>query len=75
LDRSPLALLTKAPVKKGGTKTLESPPFEGGFRGISTNLQFFIAVAKAIKTKANPETLTPQSFPFCLLPSVLGLLL
>jgi hypothetical protein len=42
----------------------------------------FIAVAKAIRTKPNTETLIPQSFPFCLvtervevLPSALCLLL
>jgi hypothetical protein len=34
-----------------------------------------IAVAKVIGTKPNPETLTSQSFSFCLLPSALCLLL
>ncbi len=34
-----------------------------------------IAVAKAIRTKPNLETLTRQSFPFCLLSSALCLLL
>jgi hypothetical protein len=31
----------------------------------------FIAVAKAIRIKPNAETLTNQSFLFCLLPSAL----
>jgi hypothetical protein len=34
-----------------------------------------IAVAKAIRTKPNTEILIPQSFPFCLLPYALCLLL
>jgi hypothetical protein len=48
LDRSPPPPLKRGEARgsfafdiTGGGKSLESPPFEGGFRGISRDLQFF----------------------------------